>query len=125
MTRLLVDTHVLLWWLADDPELSATAREAIADPANEPLVSTASVWEIAIKRALGKLEAPDDLPETIVDEGFSWLPVGAAHAWEVQKLPMHHRDPFDRLVVAQALCEGLPVVTADGRFREYAVDTRW
>lgn len=125
MTRLLVDTHVVLWWLADDPELSATAREAIADPANEPLVSTASVWEIAIKRALGKVEAPDDLPETVVHEGFSWLPVGAAHAWQVQKLPMHHRDPFDRLLIAQALAEGLPIVTADARFREYAVDTRW
>jgi PIN domain nuclease of toxin-antitoxin system len=125
MTRLLVDTHVVLWWLADDPELSATAREAIADPANEPLVSTASVWEIAIKRARGKLEAPDDLLETVVHEGFSWLSVGAAHAWQVQKLPMHHRDPFDRLLVAQALTEGLPIVTADARFHEYAVDTRW
>lgn len=125
MTRLLVDTHAVLWWLADDPALSRAARDAIADPANEPLVSAASIWEIAIKRSLGKLDAPDDLPETVLREGFSWLPIGAAHAWQVRALPMHHRDPFDRLLAAQALTEGVAVVTADTRFREYAVDTRW
>ena len=125
MTRLLVDTHALLWWLADDPTLSSPARDAIADPANEPLVSTASIWKIAIKRSLGKLDAPDDLPETILDEGFSYLPVGAVHAWHVRELPMHHRDPFDRLLAAQALIEGLPIVTADTRFLDYTVETRW
>lgn len=125
MSRLLVDTHVLLWWLTDDPALSATAREAIADPANEPLVSTASVWEIAIKRSLGKLTAPDDLPEAISDGGFAWLPITAAHAWHVHDLPLHHRDPFDRVLVAQALIEQLPVVTTDAHFDEYGVETRW
>ena len=70
------------------------------------LVSTASVWEIAIKRALGKLVAPDDLPDHIEAQGFGWLPVAAAHAWRVRELSPHHRDPFDRLLVAQALCEG-------------------
>lgn len=125
MTRLLVDTHAVLWWLADDPALSSAARDAIADPANEPLVSAASIWEIAVKRSLGKLDAPDDLLETVVHEGFSWLPIGAAHAWQVRELPMHHRDPFDRLLAAQALMEGLPVVTADTRFRDYTVETRW
>lgn len=125
MSRLLVDTHALLWWLADDPSLSPTAREAIADPTNEPLVSAASVWEIAIKRGLGKLVAPDDLPDRIADEGFAWLHITAQHAWHVRDLPMYHGDPFDRLLVAQALIERVPIVTTDARFGEYGVDVRW
>lgn len=125
MTRLLVDTHALLWWLTDDQALSRAGRAAIADPGNQPLVSTATVWEIAIKRSLGKLTAPDDLPEKIADEGFAWLTITAGHAWQVGDLPVHHRDPFDRLLVAQALVERLPVVTADARLREYGIDVRW
>lgn len=125
MSRLLVDTHALLWWLADEPVLSAAARDAIADPANEPLVSIASVWEIAIKRSLGKLSSPEDLPEQIPDEGFAWLPISAQHAWRVRELPMLHRDPFDRMLVAQALVEGLPVITADAHFGEYGVEAWW
>jgi PIN domain nuclease of toxin-antitoxin system len=125
VSRFLVDTHALLLWLTDDPALSTTARDALADPANEPFVSTASVWEIAIKRALGKLSAPDDLPDRIADEGFSWLPVSAAHAWQVHELPPHHRDPFDRLLVAQARLERLPIVSADSRFNNYEVKIVW
>jgi PIN domain nuclease of toxin-antitoxin system len=125
VSRLLVDTHALLWWLADDPSLSPAARDAIADPTNEPLVSAASVWEIAIKRSLGKLTAPDDLPDRVADEGFSWLPITAQHAWGVRDLPIHHSDPFDRILVAQAVTERLPVVTTDARFAEYGVDVRW
>jgi PIN domain nuclease of toxin-antitoxin system len=125
VSRLLVDTRVLLWWLTGDRNLSDAARDAIADPANEPLVSVASLWEIAIKRSLGKLTAPEDLPDRIAHEGFSWLTVGADHAWEVRHLPMHHRDPFDRLLVAQALIERVPVVTADPRFQPYGVEVCW
>jgi PIN domain nuclease of toxin-antitoxin system len=125
VSRFLVDTHAVLWWLTDDPALSRPARDALGDPANEPLVSTATVWKIAIKRALGKLTAPDDLPDRIVDEGFAWLPIGAAHAWAVRDLPAHHQDPFDRLLVAQALTERLPIVTTDARFADYGVDVRW
>lgn len=125
MSRLLVDTHALLWWLTDDAELSPAAREAIVDPVNEPLVSTATVWEIAIKRSLGKLTAPDDLPDRIAGGGFAWLPVTALHAWQVRELPMLHRDPFDRLLVAQALTERTPVVTADARFEAYGVTALW
>jgi len=125
VNRLLVDTHALLWWLIDDAGLSQTARQALSDPANDVLVSTASVWEIAIKRALGKLSAPDDLPEHIEEQGFGWLPVQAEHAWRVGDLPPHHRDPFDRLLVAQSLVERIPVVSADARFAAYGVDTRW
>jgi len=122
---MLVDTHALLWWLSDDAALSPAAREALADPANEPFVSAVSVWEIAIKRSLGKLTAPEDLPDLIVDEGFSWLPITPLHAWQVRALPVHHRDPFDRLLVAQAISEQLPIITADARFNDYGVEVRW
>jgi PIN domain nuclease of toxin-antitoxin system len=125
VSRVLVDTHVLLWWLIDDPALSPAARDAIADPVNEPLVSAASVWEIAIKRSLGKLTAPDDLLDRIADEGFAWLPISANHAWQVGELPLHHRDPFDRILVAQALIERLPIVTTDSHFGPYGVQVRW
>ena len=125
MTRVLVDTHAVLWWLTDDPALSPTARAAIADPDNEPLISAASVWEIAIKRSLGKLSAPDDLPEQISAGGFTSLPIRAEHAWHVRDLAMRHRDPFDRLLVAQALVERVPVVTSDTAFHDYGVDVRW
>jgi PIN domain nuclease of toxin-antitoxin system len=125
VSRLLVDTHALLWWLTDDPGLSATARDALADPANDVNVSTASVWEIAIKRALGKLTAPDDLPDHIKGAGFDWLPISSEHAWRVRELPPHHRDPFDRLLVAQSLTEAMPIVSGDARFGAYGVETRW
>jgi PIN domain nuclease of toxin-antitoxin system len=124
VSPLLVDTHALLWWLTDDPALSKTAREALADPATDVRVSTASVWEIAIKRALGKLTAPDDLPDHIEAAGFAWLPISAEHAWRVRELPPHHRDPFDRLLVAQCLTEGMPIVSGDARFGAYGVETR-
>ena len=125
MTRVLVDTHALLWWLTDDPALSEPAREAMADRGHEPMVSTASMWEIAIKRSLGKLTTPDDLPEQITDAGFGWLTITATHAWHVRDLPMHHRDPFDRILVAHALVEELSVVTSDARFADYGVRVWW
>jgi PIN domain nuclease of toxin-antitoxin system len=125
LNPVLVDTHTLLWWLADAPDLSPTARELIADPVTEPLVSVASVWEIAIKRRLGKLEVPEELIEVIETEGFRWLAIDPSHAWAVTELPDHHRDPFDRLLVAQAIAERTPIVTADPRFASYGVDVRW
>ena len=125
MSRLLVDTHALLWWLTDDPALSPVARAAIADPANEPLVSSASVWEIAIKRSLGKLTAPDDLPDRISDGGVGWLAISAQHAWQVRELPRHHGDPFDRILVAQALIERVAIITTDAQLGDYGVQVRW
>jgi PIN domain nuclease of toxin-antitoxin system len=125
LSRFLVDTHALLWWLDDAPELPEAARAAIAHPANEPLVSTATLWEIAIKTSLGKLTVPAELPGEIDDAGFTWLPVGAEHSWAARELPFHHRDPFDRLLIAQALEEQLPVVTRDERFSAYGVAVRW
>ena len=122
---MLLDTHALLWWLTDDPSLSPLARSAIATPGDDAFVSAASVWEIAIKRSLGKLRAPDDLLDLISAEGFSWLPVSAEHAWAVAVLPLHHSDPFDRLLIAQAGVEDIPIVTGDERFSAYDVRIRW
>ena len=119
--NLLLDTHVLLWWLADDPGLSERQRSAIADPANVVYVSAASAWEIAIKKALGKLIAPDDLRAALVASELEQLPVTVAHAEAVGGLPPHHRDPFDRMLIAQAGVEDLTVVTGDPVFAQYEV----
>lgn len=125
MSRILLDTHALLWWLADDRQLSWPAHDAISDPLNEPLVSIATLWEIAIKCSLRKLEVPDDLPEVIGRQGFAWLPITPDQAWSVRNLQFHHRDPFDRVLIAQALNERLAIVTADAKFEGYAVDLIW
>ena len=118
--RLLLDTHVLLWWLADDPALTRQARRLIA---NEPEVfaSAASAWEIAIKRALGKLEAPEDLPAALDAGGIRRLPITFEHAAVAGALPRHHDDPFDRMLAAQAQYEGLTLLTSDPRISSYAV----
>lgn len=127
--RLIVDTHAFLWWIADDPALSRTARAAIAEPSNECLLSVASAWEIAIDVSLGKLELPGAverfLPEQIALNGFGVLPVELAHATRVSVLPFHHRDPFDRLLVAQALESRATIVSADPVFRRYGVARIW
>jgi PIN domain nuclease of toxin-antitoxin system len=109
---MLLDTQVVLWFLEDSGRLGPSARTAIA-AAPSRQVSTASLWEIAIKRRLGKLEAPDALPELVVRSGLRWLPVTAAHAWATQEAELPHRDPFDRMLVAQAAAERLTLVTAD------------
>jgi PIN domain nuclease of toxin-antitoxin system len=119
--NLLVDTHVLLWWLADDPTLPPHARAAIAAPEHRVAVSAASAWEIAIKRALGKLDAPDDLHRTLLVSGFDELAITVDHATVAGALPRHHDDPFDRMLVAQALVEDLTVITVDPRFAAYGV----
>ena len=118
--RLLLDTHALLWWLADEG-LTTQARDAIADPANLVAVSAASAWEISIKKALGKLAAPDDLEQQVQEGGFSPLPISIAHALAAGQLARHHEDPFDRMLIAQAFAEGLTIVTRDKRFNDYGV----
>jgi PIN domain nuclease of toxin-antitoxin system len=118
--RLLLDTHVLLWWLADDPSLGEQAARAV-EREPEVYVSAASVWEIAIKKAIGKLDAPDDLVEAVDASGFRPLPIGLAHADRAGSLPRHHDDPFDRMLVAQAQLEGLTLVTVDARLPSYEV----
>ena len=118
--RLLLDTHALLWWLADEA-LTAQARDAIADPANLVVVSAASAWEISIKKALGKLAAPDDLEQQLQAGGLAPLPISIAHGVAAGQLPRHHEDPFDRMLIAQAFAEGLTIMTRDKRFDDYGV----
>ena len=112
--RLLLDTHILLWWLTDDPALPARADALIADPANQVFVSPMSLWEIAIKSRLGKITADvDEVRNAALESGFDPLPFTLEHAAEVARLPDHHRDPFDRALVAQARFEPLHLVTHD------------
>jgi PIN domain nuclease of toxin-antitoxin system len=118
--RLLLDTHALLWWLADEG-LSTQARDAIAEPANLVAVSAASAWEISIKKTLGKLTAPDDLEQQLEAGGFVPLPINIAHVIAAGQISRYHDDPFDRMLIAQALAEGLTIVTRDKRFGDYGV----
>jgi PIN domain nuclease of toxin-antitoxin system len=117
--RLLLDTHAFLWWRADAPELSAAARQKIANEANEVFVSAAVAWEIVIKRALRRLEFAGAVSRAVDEEGFSHLAITTAHTDEVATLPGLHRDPFDRILVAQARVESLTLVTRDPSMRSY------
>lgn len=121
--RLLLDAHALLWWLADDPALGSAARNLISDPANEVFVSAATVWEISIKRSLGKLDAPDDLADILATEGFAEAAVLATDGERAGRLDPHHRDPFDRMLVVQALRLDAAIVTRDPAFAAYGART--
>jgi PIN domain nuclease of toxin-antitoxin system len=121
---MLLDSHALLWFVAGNQKRIDKALRARIE-ADATTISTASLWEIAIKAGLGKLDAPDDLPERVEQLGFELLPVTADHAWQVRHLPFHHRDPFDRLLIAQAQVERLPVITADPAFDPYDVTVVW
>lgn len=124
--KLLLDTNVAIWLAQGARErVSAAARTALEDPANTLLGSAASFWEIAIKRSLGKLDVEDRWPEVLHGLSVAWLPVTAAHAQRVEHLPWHHRDPFDRLLVAQAVAEGATLVSADARVTRYGVAVLW
>jgi PIN domain nuclease of toxin-antitoxin system len=117
--RLLLDTHAFLWWCGDDPRLGDVERQAIRDGANEAYLSAASVWEMAIKQALGRLQVPEPVSAAAARLGFEPLPIAFAHAEATALLPPLHRDPFDRLLVAQARTEGLTLVTSDPMIRAY------
>lgn len=119
--NLFLDTHVLLWWLDDSPYLFDAERNAIADPGNLIVVSAAVIWEIRIKQALDKLEIPADFYPVIKGQGFELLPISADHAYAAGGLPMHHRDPFDRMIIAQAGLEKLCVITRDKIFKKYDI----
>lgn len=126
MSTWLVDARALIWFLNDDPALSETAATTMESPYERLLVSTASLWEIAIKAGLGKLEVPEPLVEVLDQHGFESFPITAAHAWEVSRLPVvYHRDPFDRLLAAQARLEELPIISADTDFDQYGVKRHW
>ena len=119
--RLLLDTHALLWWLDDPRLLSEEARNAIKSGENIVYVSAAVIWEIVIKKALGKLDIPSNIERALATNGFSLLSITVPHALAVQKLPSHHRDPFDRMLIAQALQEGLILVSRDPNILKYRV----
>lgn len=123
--KLIADSHALLWHALDDARLTAAPTALIEADDAEVLVSIASLWEIAIKKALGKLEAPDDLPARVRELGFELLPITTEHAWAVRDLPHHHGDPFDRLLITQARAERLPILTADPDFAPYDVTVIW
>jgi PIN domain nuclease of toxin-antitoxin system len=124
--RLLLDTHALLWALSAPTRLPSGTASAIRDPSNAVYVSAASAWEIAIKAGLGKVNADlDEIARSVAEVGFEELNVAFAHARRVRALPLRHRDPFDRMLIAQALEEGLTVVTRDTAFAGYGVPTAW
>ncbi len=128
MTRVLLDTHAFLWFITDDSRLTARARDAISS-AEQALVSVASCWEIAIKASLGRLtlSAPPErlLAEQLAENSFDLLHIELAHVSGVAALPWHHRDPFDRLLAAQALDEKLPIASSDAIFKKYGVKRLW
>lgn len=121
-SSLLLDTHILLWWLAASPRLSRGLMKLISAGGEMIVVSPVVAWEIEIKRAAGKLDCPDNIDEQIAANGFTVLPVSLRHAVVAGRLPLHHKDPFDRLLIAQAQVEELTVMTADMRFAAYGVD---
>jgi PIN domain nuclease of toxin-antitoxin system len=125
----LLDTHTMLWFFWDDSRLSEYAKATIEDPENRKFVSIASCWEIAIKAGLGKLELEEPsssfLLREIARNNFELLPITLEHATSVETLPQHHRDPFDRLLIAQANMEGLTLISADAIFQQYDVKCLW
>lgn len=127
--RILLDTHALLWWLFDDPQLSGAAREVIKAPDNRVLVSSASAWEISTKHRLGKLpearEAAEDLSRLLRMANMHVLTITLEHALAAGSLPGPHRDPFDRMLIAQSRLEEIPIVTLDSAFRPYGVEIVW
>ena len=127
--RLLLDTHALLWFVAADPQLSQTAQQAIASPNNQKFVSLVSIWEIAIKYSLGRLDLKmsleDFVSQHLAPNKVTLLPITVPHALKVASLPHHHRDPFDRLLIAQAMTENVPLVSADSAFDQYGHPRLW
>lgn len=127
--RLLLDTHTFLWWVTDDPQLSATARAAIADDGNPVLVSAASAWEMATKHRLGKLgsasEAVDRYAELILADGFEHLAIDHRHARKAGSYTQPHRDPFDRMLAAQSELDRLTLLTRDAAFEAFDIDVLW
>jgi PIN domain nuclease of toxin-antitoxin system len=123
--RLLLDANAFVWWVTDSARLTAKARAAIADEANDVIVGIGALWELAIKRSLRKLHFPFDFETVLRDEDFRMLAIGFPHLSALGALPQHHHDPFDRLLIAQALVEGIPIATADRRFAAYGVQIVW
>jgi len=118
---LLLDAHALLWFLSEDPQLAPGATASISDPANDVLVSASTIWEIELKGALGRLKAPEALVDVVEAAGFDGIPLTGRDAERAARLPPHHRDPFDRMLLAQALRFDATIVSRDRAFRAYDV----
>ena len=127
--KVLIDTHTFLWWTTEDPQLSLRAKEVIADGQNEVFLSAASVWEIIIKTAKGKLILPETQGQYITSRmslyRFRPLPIQISHTLRVYELPPHHNDPFDRMLIAQSQSESMPLVTKDENIQRYELETIW
>lgn len=127
--KLLLDTHTFLWWVEDAPQLSAPARKRIEDGENECFLSMASCWEMGIKSSIGKLKLAipiaDYIPQHLSANGFRLLDISFRHVAKVENLPSHHRDPFDRLLISQAITDKLDVVSADSTFNLYGINRIW
>ena len=126
--KLLLDTHAFIWWDGEPRKLSAAALSAIQDPTNQLLLSTASIWEMMIKEQAGKLSWNIPLEQKVAAHcavGLEVLPIVERYAYGLLKLPMHHKDPFDRLLIATALSDGLSLITADSRITQYQVPVIW
>jgi PIN domain nuclease of toxin-antitoxin system len=121
--KLLLDTHVLVWWLEDARALGRRGRRLIAEPENAIFVSSVSIWELRIKQAIGKIVLPDTFEAELANEGFESLSMTATHAHAVKDLPMYHRDPFDRMLIAQARCDDLVLLTHDAIAGRYDVQS--
>ena len=127
--KILLDTHAFLWWIADDPQLSLRAREIISDGNNDLFLSAVSGWEICIKAQIGRLKLPGEprrfIPEQLRLNAIQTLPIQMSHALHVSTLPNHHRDPFDRLLIAQAQLEKLPILSNDSQVGRYPIEVIW
>ena len=123
--RLLLDSNAFLWWRAGSANLTVRAANIIRDTDNDTAVSVVTLWEIAIKRGLGKLQFLEDFEAVMREEAFDLLPITYVHLRTLETLPMRHRDPFDRLLIAQAVAEGIPVATGDRSFAAYGVQIVW
>lgn len=126
--KILLDTHCWLWWLSEPQKLTSSMQQAIANPENELFLSVASIWEIAIKVAMGKLTIPQPLPKLVTEQlsidGIKTLDIRTIHALKIEELPTHHKDPFDRILIAQAICENLTIITRDLKFAAYRVSLK-
>jgi PIN domain nuclease of toxin-antitoxin system len=127
--RALLDTHVFLWWISDDARLSERCRAIISNGSNEILFSAVSAWEIVVKAGIGRLAVPDNLenyiPEQVSRNRFEVLPISITHALRVSRLPNHHKDPFDRMLVAQAQVEKVTILTGDAQIARYPIRVAW
>lgn len=127
--KLLIDTHAFLWFITDSPRLSPTAKDLMGDTENDRIMSVASLWEIAIKNSLGKLELKQPfesfIPQQLQSNYVDLLAIEITHLAKLVTLPFHHHDPFDRLIIAQAACENLPVLSVDTRFDSYEIQRLW